>query len=508
MHKKNPQSPQENAAKRSPRGGLGNKGNPLAIKYSITEAVKDIQRTNHDLEKIQRDKDELLADLADLRIREKEAGEDNLSENARDLIKRNILSVQRKLNELNGILPEVSLSDDQKKIQKIINEWNEAKKERRGALAVQTKAETMLAKDASNMRAMGQANRASAAIYENTQKMEKAFHEAQIIKENSMRDPTLDESINIHTGEGGEPKESPATQNTVSAPWQEVPFNSHSQQRVDKDKGNEQKHSKTTTIAHDPVHDEGISYTHKQSLADHEKYRATHQPTQKVSLSAQSADVPKEVSKQNLSDNTRQKEMETSYPKATKNLLQQMSRALIKSKATLGTIQKRKEEVPVFALKPGDGHLLLNDKEHIPQSRIASLKKAFYGLFAVSPEKPRAQKGETSSFIDDTIPRHLDILFGKRGFLGFGARAGIDSPHWEDPSDGFVKKMIEDIFAAHPNVSQKNTPASFGVKNYEATTKMKKYLSQAFEQTKINPNPKEMVLDYLVRAITTIFNKK
>ncbi len=506
MHKKNPQSHQENTAQRSPRGGLGNKGSPFAIKYSITEAVKDIQRTNHDLEKIQRDKDELIADLADLRIREKEAEENNLSKNARDLIKKNVLNIQRKLNELNGILPEVNLPADQKKIQNIINEWNEAKKEKKSALAAQTKAEAMLAKDPSNMKAMGQANRASATIYENTQKMERAFNEARIVKEKSMRDPALDESVNIHTGEEEELKGRLATQNTVSAPSQRVPFNSPPP-RADKDKENEQKHNKTA-IERDPARDEGISYTHKQSLADHEKYRAAGEPTQNAPLSTENAEVSKEATKQNLNDNAHQKEKDVSYAEATKNLLQQMNRALIKNKVALETIQKRKEEMPVFVLKPADNHLLLNNKDHIPQSRITSLKKALRDSFAVSLEKQPAKKEKVSSLIEDTLSRHLNIVFGEKGFLGFGARAGTDSPHWKDPSDGFAKKTPADIFAAHPNVSQKNALAPFGIKNYEATTKMKKYLSQAFEQTKINPNPKETVRDYLMRAIATIFNKR
>ena len=90
MNTKNPQSPQKNTPQKSHRGGQGNKGDPFAIKRSIAEAIKDTQRSTHDIERIKKDKDELIADLADLRIREKEKEEDGLSENVQNLIRQNI----------------------------------------------------------------------------------------------------------------------------------------------------------------------------------------------------------------------------------------------------------------------------------------------------------------------------------------------------------------------------------------------------------------------------------
>lgn len=483
MYTKNAQSSPKSVVQKSPRGGLGNKGNPLAIKQSIAEAVRDVQRTGHDLEKIKKNKEELLADLADLRIREKEAEEDNLSEEVRGLIKKNILNIQKRLNEINGIIPEVSLSDDQKKIQKIINEWDIAKKEKRSALAVREKAEIELAKDPSNMKAMGKANRASAAIYANTQEMERALHEAQIIKKNFTHDPVLDESVNIHTGE----------------------IENEKIQKVD-----------------DPVRDEGISYTHKQSVVDKEKHKETHKPIPKDPLPEEKktekviaktplekkVEVIKKTTKQDSKENTPPQIKKYDYAEATKNLLLQMNRVLVKNKATASVIPKKKEFPPVFSLKPAESHLLLNDGEHIPQSRFTSLKNTLRGSFAHRTKEQKTKEGEPPSLAQRTLLRHLDILFGKSGFLGFGARTGADSPHWKDDDDGFAKKTVEDIFATHQGAPRENTSEYFGIKNYDATTKMKKYLSQAFEQTKISPNPKERAGDYLLRIITTIFDKK
>ncbi len=495
MSLKNIQSNKNGTVEKPPRGGLGNKGNPFAIKQSIAEAMRDVQRTNHDLEKIQRNKEELLADLADLRIREKEAEENDLSEEVQKLIKKNILNIQKKLNEINGIIPEVSLSDDQKKIQKIINAWNTARKEKKSALAIRAKAENELAKDPSKMKAMGKANRASATIYENAQKMEKVFYDAEIIKGNFVHNPILDESVNIHTGEK-ELKEKLTAQKSVA-----------------KDEGLIKKH--------DLVRDEGISYTHKQSVADQEKFRIAHKPVQKVFLpekkkleetvkkispEKKAIGVSKKIVRQDSKKTSAppQKE-EYDYAEATKNLLLQMNRVLAKNKATIGATSKKKGNAPVFALKPAEEHLLLNDGDHIPKSRFTSLKNTLRGVF---PSPPVGQKTSALSLAKKTLSHHLDILFGEKGFLGFGGRAGETSPHWKDPSDGFARKTVEGIFAIRQNASQKNASQYIGIKNNEATTKIKKYLSQAFEQTKINPESKEIVEDYLIRVITAIFYKK
>lgn len=503
MLTKNSQSNKNDIVEKPRRGGLGNKGNPLAIKHSIAEAVRDVQRTTHDLEKIVRNKEELIADLADLRIREKEADENDSSEEVRKLIKKNILNVQKKLNEINGIIPEVSLSDDQKKIQKIINEWNTAKKEKRSALAIRAKAEDELAKDPSNMRAMGKANRASAAILLNTQEMEKSFREAEIIKGKFIHNPVLDESVNIHTGEK-ELKEKPARQK--SAP------------KVD-----------DLIKKHDPVRDEGISYTHKQSIADQEKFRATHKPAQKA-LSPEEKDSSKEApqkiapkkktigiskkiiprdSKKVIIPPQREEKGAHEYTEATKNLLLQMNRVLAKNKKA-GSLSDDKKNTPVFALKPAENHLLLNDKDHIPKSRFTSLKNTLRGSRANHDTGQKTKETGIPSLAKRMLSHHLDILFGKSGFLGFGAQKGAESPHWKDPVDGFAKKTVEDIFAKRlplpaSKSSSQNSP-SFGRKNDEATTTMKKYLSQAFEQTKISPHPKENTEDYLMRVITTIFD--
>lgn len=486
------------------RGGLGNKGNPLAIKQSIAEAVRDMQRTTHDLEKIQRNKEELLADLADLRIREKEAEENDSSEEARTLIKKNILNVQKKISEVNGIIPDVSLSDDQKKIQKIINEWNTAKKEKRSALAIRAKAEDELAKDPGNMKAMGKANRASAAILSNTQEMEKAFHEAEIIKGKFTHDPVLDESINIHTGEK-ELKEKPAPQKSAA-------------KNQDLKKEDEE------------VHDEGIFYTHKQSIADQEKFRRAHSSAQKVlsheekgsegatpqiPLKKKAIGISKKIaerdSKKLIIPPQREEKGEYDYAEATKNLLLQMNRVLAKNKKTAGSSPDDKKNIPVFTLKPAESHLLLNDKDHIPKSGFTSLKDTFRGSITRREREQKKKETGISSLAERMLSHHLDILFGKSGFLGFGAQKGTASPHWEDPIDGFAKKTVEDIFAkrlpkeTRQNAAQK-TSQYFGIKNDEATHKMKKYLSQAFEQTKMSPLPKEKAKDYLLRVITTIFD--
>jgi len=102
---------------KSVRGGTGNKGNPIEIKRAITEATKDLKRAGNDVEKITHDKEELLRDLADLRVHENE----EVPSVIRKTIEKSIRAVQKKLKEINGALPEVDLPIKKRFIKSLLN---------------------------------------------------------------------------------------------------------------------------------------------------------------------------------------------------------------------------------------------------------------------------------------------------------------------------------------------------------------------------------------------------
>lgn len=108
----------EQIKKEISRGGQGNKGDPVKIRESINEARG---------EKVRKEKDDLIVDLADLRVREKQV--ENLSEETRNSIAESLRHIQKRILEINLEHPElVDPLAEQEKIQRIIAEWNEGKR--------------------------------------------------------------------------------------------------------------------------------------------------------------------------------------------------------------------------------------------------------------------------------------------------------------------------------------------------------------------------------------------
>ncbi len=110
------------------RGGMGTKGNPAEIQRVLDNVRKDEIRTNNDLDRLKKDKDELLIDLADLRVKEKHVQDENFSAATKKHIADAITHIQKKIKELNGLLPKVNLSDDHAKIQDILKKYTRASK--------------------------------------------------------------------------------------------------------------------------------------------------------------------------------------------------------------------------------------------------------------------------------------------------------------------------------------------------------------------------------------------
>lgn len=450
------------------RGGTGSKGNPVEIKRAIAEATKDLKRASNDVEKIARDKEELLHDLAELRVHENE----DVPSVVKKAIEKNIRAVQKKLKEINDQLPDTDLTADQKKIHKIITDWKESKKILGNARRALARSEHKLATDPTNQRAMGDANRAEATIYDTDQKLDKLAKEATLIEENNTKDPLANETINIHTE---------AEQNvTHEQKNREVP--------PQEDTPPPPPPTLEPSISSPQQTDEGILYTHEQALHDQKEWEQKHKSSiEKIITSA-------------LEEVT-QSDIEQKEETPQENV----------------TIQT--PEIPLIEPPTPEPLLLLDDGDDTPQENTTPEKSEEHIVPAPAEETPQeavstvpegTEQQDTPSpsipsehlspYVEKILNDHLDKLFGNKGFLGFGTTKGRDSRHWKDSAYGFSTKTIEEI--RNPHSTNEPLPKElWGVANEQERTKMHEYILQATNQTGVTPNPEEKVIDYIKRVL-------
>lgn len=450
------------------RGGTGSKGNPIEIKRAITEATKDLKRAGHDVEKITRDKEELLHDLAELRVHESE----DVPSLIKKAIEKSIRAVQKKLKEINDTLPDVDLSADQKKIHNIITEWKENKKVLNNARRALARGEHKLATEPTNQRAMGDVNRAEAVIYDTDQKLNKLAQEAILIEENNTKDPLRDEAINIHTGT--EQNDTQEQKQAEIVPPEDAPL--------------PPPPTPESVISSAQQEDEGILYTHEQTLADQKEWEQKHK---------------------------------SSIEKIITSALEEVTHSDIEPKEE--TLQEniviQTPEVPTIELPTPEPPLLLDDGDDTPQENTTSEKKEEQIVpvsIEESPQKVTSVVTEVteqqstppslipsehlSPYVEKVLNDHLDKLFGNKGFLGFGSTKGRDSRHWKDSAYGFSTKTIDEIRSPH-STSEPLPKELWGVLNEQERTKMHEYILQATNQTGVTPNPEEKVIDYIKRVL-------
>lgn len=176
------------------RGGRGSIGEPTEIRQSIEEARREGVRIDHDLAKLKNDKEALLFTLADLRVRERQMVEKKLTYET-NAFRKEIAKAQKKIDEINGVLPETNVSDDHRKVQRIINEWNAGKRDWRNERARFQKAEKKLEKNPNDRRAQGEANRARVEMQTTDENLDRVAREAEVIAENKTATHIEDEGV-------------------------------------------------------------------------------------------------------------------------------------------------------------------------------------------------------------------------------------------------------------------------------------------------------------------------
>lgn len=492
----------------------GGVADPAEVKRAILEATKDIKRTERDFEKLTADKEELLADLAELRTHEKQVEEKTLPASVKKVIERSIRALQKRLSAINGALPEVNLSADQKKIQKIIAEWKEGKRNFRNAYGAHLRAERKLAENPFDHRAMGDANRSEAEMYAESQKMDTLAKEAELTALHMEPNPVTDEAVNIHTGE-------------------EIKVPTVSQENEEVLQIPEISPGATVTpssVPLNPMEEEGIYYTHEQALKDQRQPHGepalqgeseSHETF--TNLLPPSAELPPPETHELLEDHSshesHEKDVEgiASYsfqpeetPKIVLNEVAHREESEIKEPAQKEVEipaetpeQKEGFEIPTTEPEPAE---FVPETEYAPVQEVNSVSPTIFPEYRETQEEIPAQE-ETSAdplaraYAEKALHTHLDKLFGTKGVLGFGGMRGENAPHWADPARGFAKKTVEEVFNASPGVS----PDSIGIENALEVGKMRAYIEKAEEDTFVHPLPYETIMDYITRALIAAY---
>ncbi|MBI5798479.1 MAG: hypothetical protein HZB10_00930 [Candidatus Yonathbacteria bacterium] len=208
-----------NTVEKTIRSGGASKGVPSEIRLSIERAGKDEARVEHDLAKLKKDKEALLLAIADLHIKEKQALKDNLSKHTQDYLRKETDMAQAELDKINSVLPERNLSDDHKKMLKIIRDYENAEvAQKKGVMQIK-KAEKVLAVKPKDKNAFRQVSDARSEILEANGILEKVAHDASLLESKLNPSPLEIDSVDIHTGAEDE---AAAKKRTTGSATQEI----------------------------------------------------------------------------------------------------------------------------------------------------------------------------------------------------------------------------------------------------------------------------------------------
>jgi hypothetical protein len=181
--------------KETPRGGRRTQADGLEIRQVLSGIKKDEARLERDVEKLKQDKERVLADLADLRIKDKQAQEANLSSFTKKHITGASTHIQKKLAGLNSILPEINPGDDHARVQSIIKKYHESERIQKHAEKNLAKAEHALEKNPDNAKAIGQANRAHNEMFAAKETEKVLVAQAELLDKNMTPNPSRDEGV-------------------------------------------------------------------------------------------------------------------------------------------------------------------------------------------------------------------------------------------------------------------------------------------------------------------------
>ena len=105
------------------------------------------------------------------------------------------------------------------------------------------------------------------------------------------------------------------------------------------------------------------------------------------------------------------------------------------------------------------------------------------------------------------VHNHINSLFGTKGFFGFGAVDGMNTPNWKDATHGFANKTVTEIIQIKPENMQ-SVAGSIGVDNKDAVIAIRKYIDETSFNSRVQPLEGETLANYLKRATAMAINSK
>lgn len=287
--------------------------------------------------------------------------------------------------------------------------------------------------------------------------------------------------------------------------------------------------SEVAASTSNPTLDEGIAYTHEQSITDTElraqkKSSATiPQPTPPApeKLAVESVQEHEEESVAGVApiapevdldpviwEDTHPSLEEQTVPELVeveKNILPTPPIAPLEEKVDLAPVQES-EAPPVLASEEIPAPVITEQPIEPPTEKADTQQQSVFTPEPVDettstmPQDIMPSDPQALAYADMQIHNHLDILFGSKGFWGVGVKKGVDSPHWKDALYGFADKPVAEILATEPETFTIQNETVVGIKNRAAVEKMQNYIMIALSETGVHPGTDEKAEDYLKRA--------
>lgn len=514
------------------RGGRGSAGEPTEIRESIAEARKEAVRIDHDLAKLKNDKDALLFTVADLRVKEKQSVDMELSDET-EAIRKEIIKAEEKIDKINGVLHETSSPEDHKKIQKIVSEWYGEKRNWWNERARFKKAEKTLEKNPDDRHAQGDANRARAEMHVVSERLGEVATQAELAIKSEVAKPAQSEGIFFTYEQALLEREALAKRHKEST--SEVAPEIAVEKEIIQEESPEEVVQEVTTLEQEPIYKAPeqaapILFQNVEErmpvvkflpdpeadddllpiVTEHAEMPVKHPQVSRPALSGflkkilnfssgivtKSKAMPKEVVTgvpdivatteepvQEIAKEEPQEEIVSPDEFLEKQLFTEFETS---EQPSVGTTKEPsfQEETPVAVLAeptPEETTPVPSAPQEILPDETVDIPTEEYvaGMPQEITPGNTAELTQIESQAEEVLRNDMDEIFGeKNGPFGiFGHTNGMDSKNWKDPRAGFGVKTVGEVMNANPSSPIVGGEVSFGIENPDKVEKMKKYLA-------------------------------
>lgn len=470
------------------RGGRGRKASP-----ELTRAVHDVraseERIKHDITRLNGDKERLVEQVNDLEERLAAAKKEGLLKSTIKRLEALLTEAHDKLSILEGVLPEQSISRDRALMEEVLKKWHEYDRERTN----QAHAESRINKTPEDKRAEGDFNRARAAAHALKEEIGSLVKQGELIVENSTQSPVRDEWVSYTREQAKMEIEEFAKKHPQNAELADIPL---------------EEGAKIMEETAEKIVPEIIIPEETLPAQETTEKKATDAIPQSPMMDIHPATIDLDTHPLVTDEVTTEEPKIINDDYITKaevgdaawNITQQQTEELYKKNFGI----QPEEQTPLIV--PEEAGVETNIEFPVAEE-VAKIEPP-EAIESETKEEPVAPTDpQTLAYAEKQIHNHINTLFEKKRFLGFGAIQGTDSLDWKDPQVGFVNKTVSEILGTRMESFPKDGKKHFGIEDFAATDKMQKYLQLALQETGVEPLPEEKVGGYLTRASSIAIGK-